>query len=65
MEEKLICPECGSSEIGKGKQAGHAVLRPVGKIFSASEVIADVCTDCGYILKLKVAKPHNFKETVY
>ncbi|MDP4093626.1 MAG: transcription initiation factor TFIIIB [Bacillota bacterium] len=55
------CPKCGSSEIGQGKLSGYAALSVVGKMFSGSAVIADVCSDCGYIIQMKVKDPEKFK----
>jgi len=57
------CPDCGNAEIGKGKLSGYAVLTPLGKILSmGSPIIADVCTNCGTIIKMKVEKPEKFKD---
>lgn len=62
MVEKVKCPYCGNSEIGKGKLSGYAVLRPVGKIMSmGSPIIADVCTNCGLIMQMRVEHPEKFK----
>ncbi|MFA6809091.1 MAG: transcription initiation factor TFIIIB [Eubacteriales bacterium] len=62
MPDKAKCPNCGSTEIGKGKLSGYAVLTPVGKIFATgSAIIADVCTNCGTIIKMKVEHPEKFK----
>lgn len=59
---KVKCPECGSSEIEKGKLSGYAAMRPEHKLMSfGSAVIADVCTDCGEIISMKVEKPEQFK----
>jgi len=65
-KEKLMnktdkCPQCGCSEIGKGKMSGYASLTPQGKVFASSAIVAEVCTDCGLILLLRVEKPHIFK----
>lgn len=61
MKDKIKCPNCGNTEIGKGKLDTYAALRPVGKIFSmGSPIIADVCTNCGLILQMKVKQPEKF-----
>ncbi|WP_231634316.1 hypothetical protein [Salinicoccus sp. YB14-2] len=61
MEEKE-CPECGSRDIEQGKLSGYAAMRPKHRALSfGSAIIADVCTDCGEILSMKVEKPEQFK----
>lgn len=66
MEEKE-CPECGSRDIEQGKLSGYAAMRPkhralsFGALSFGSAIIADVCTDCGEILSMKVEKPEQFK----
>ncbi|NKE05877.1 transcription initiation factor TFIIIB [Mesobacillus selenatarsenatis] len=56
------CPKCGSTEIGKGKQAGYAVMYPENKVMSlGSEILHIICTDCGYIIESFVKKPEKFK----
>jgi hypothetical protein len=65
LEKEVLCPDCGSEKIGKGRLEGHAALMPGNTIFSmGSEVVADVCTNRGLILRLKVAKPEKFKGTI-
>ena len=61
MESKEKWPECGCNEIGRGKMSGYASMVPEGRVFASSALIAEVCTDCGLILRLKVEKPHKFK----
>lgn len=62
MDENVKCPVCGSTEIGKGKLCGYASMQPVDKFFSmGSEIIAEICTECGHILSLKVQNPEKFK----
>lgn len=62
MAGKTKCPDCGSSEIGKGKLDGYAALRPAEKIMSmGSSIMADVCTNCGLIMQMKVKNPEKFK----
>ena len=42
---------------------GNAAMRPDHKRLSfGSAIIADVCTDCGEILSMKVEKPEQFKK---
>jgi len=61
MTDKIKCPNCGNTEIGQGKLSGHAALVPVGKILSmGSPIIADVCTNCGLVLQMKVKHPEKF-----
>ncbi len=53
-QKKMKCPECGCIKIGKGKFEGAGKLYPIDKFFSTgSEVIVEVCTKCGNILKMK------------
>lgn len=62
MVDRIKCPDCGNYEIGKGKLSGYAVLQPKGKFLSmGSAIIADVCTNCGLIIKMTVEKPEKFK----
>lgn len=61
MSEKL-CPVCGSNKIGLGRHTAQGAMYPIGKIFaSGSEVIAEICTDCGHILSMKVKHPEKFR----
>jgi predicted RNA-binding Zn-ribbon protein involved in translation (DUF1610 family) len=63
MNSNLKCPECGCEKIGRGKLSGYAALHPVEKFLSmGSGIIAYVCVNCGYILKMQVEKPHIFKK---
>ncbi|MCC5910884.1 MAG: transcription initiation factor TFIIIB [Clostridiaceae bacterium] len=60
--KKSKCPKCSSTDIGKGKLSGYASMVPVNKVFSmGSPIIAEICTNCGYILGLKVSSPEKFK----
>ena len=61
--EKMKCPECGSTAIGKGVQQNYAAMIPVGGVWG-SELIADICTDCGLVIKVKVRKPSKFKKSI-
>ncbi|MBU3100831.1 MULTISPECIES: transcription initiation factor TFIIIB [Clostridium] len=62
MENNNICPICGCKEIGKGKQYAQGKMYPIDKTFSlGSEIIAEICTECGYILSTRVTNPEKFK----
>jgi len=62
MFEEKKCPECGCEEIGKGKLSDYANLAPMGKFFSmGSAILAEVCTNCGLIIRLRAEKPDKFK----
>ena len=55
------CPNCGSDRIGREKLSGYATLQPVGKALSfGSAIIADVCSDCGFIFNMYAEKPEKF-----
>lgn len=56
---KKECPEGGCTEIGEGIL--NTALRPINAIITSSQVIAEVCSNCGYILNMKVSKPEKFK----
>lgn len=62
MENKK-CPKCGSREIVKGKQGFQGKMYPLKSLtaIGGSEIISDICTDCGYILEMRVEKPAKFK----
>ncbi|MCT4606218.1 MAG: transcription initiation factor TFIIIB [Marinisporobacter sp.] len=62
MIENKECPVCGSKDIGKGKQYAQGKMFPIDNLISlGSEVIAEICTNCGHILSMKVTKPEKFK----
>lgn len=63
MIESQTCPKCGSGEIGEGKQIGQAKMVPIDNmtLITASNIIAEICTDCGYIIATRVEKPDIFK----
>lgn len=62
MQKNIVCPMCGCNEIGKGKQYAQGKMFPIDEVFSAgSEIIAEICTKCGYILSMRVTKPEKFK----
>lgn len=46
MENNQKCPICGCKEIGKGRQAGHGSMVPVGNMWTGSTIISDICTEC-------------------
>ncbi|APH15354.1 hypothetical protein NPD5_1129 [Clostridium sporogenes] len=63
MEDNKKCPTCGCEDIGEGEQRGYGAMWPIGgSLFSSSEVIADICTECGYILSMRVKNPEKFKD---
>jgi hypothetical protein len=56
------CEVCSSSELGEGVWSGYARLNPKGKFsLSGSNVIVDVCSDCGHIQNMRVKNPKIFK----
>ena len=62
MENNQECPICGCKEIGQGKQMSQGRMFPLNKIFTTgSEVIAEICTNCGHILSMRVDYPEEFK----
>lgn len=60
MENNKKCPICGCEEIGEGIQCAQGSMFPVKGIFG-SQVIAQICTKCGYILSMRVKNPEKFK----
>jgi rRNA maturation protein Nop10 len=54
------CPKCGSKELGRGKQSGHALMSSIDKISFGSPIEYVICTDCGYIIEGYVTKPEKF-----
>ncbi len=63
-KEKKKCPECSCTEIGGGTFSGYAALKPINAIIATSPVTAEVCTDCGYILNMRVSDPEKFKKSL-
>ncbi|MGL5348894.1 MAG: hypothetical protein ACRDA3_16205 [Peptostreptococcaceae bacterium] len=61
MIKNEVCPKCNCREIGQGKQVGNARMIPVDNLSWGSNVIADICTECGYIIEMRVEKPRKFK----
>ncbi|MDP4145312.1 MAG: transcription initiation factor TFIIIB [Bacillota bacterium] len=56
------CPICGCTEIGQGKLTGYSKMMPLHTIFSnGSDVIADICLECGHIISMRVTRPDKFK----
>lgn len=61
--KKVSCPRCDSKEVGMGKFTGYANLMPLDRLFTnGSEVLVELCTDCGHVIGLKVEKPEKFKK---
>ena len=58
------CPECGSRYIGEGEFSGYASLTPKGRFFASSKVTAQVCSNCGLVLSLRVKDPEKFTPQV-
>ena len=54
------CPMCGCKEIGQGTMSPVAQMMPLHGLWS-SDIMADICTNCGYIISMKVKEPKNFK----
>ncbi|MCT4508097.1 MAG: transcription initiation factor TFIIIB [Tepidibacter sp.] len=63
-KEKKKCPECGCTEIAGGEFTGYAALKPTNSIIASSLVIAEICTNCGYILNMRVSDPEKFKKSL-
>lgn len=63
MEENKECPKCNSREIGQGKQIHQGKMLPIDNItlIGGSNIISDICTNCGHILDMRVEKPEKFK----
>jgi predicted nucleic-acid-binding Zn-ribbon protein len=62
MSDKKECPICDCNEIGQGKHMAQGNLFPLHKVFtSGSEVITEICTNCGHILSMRAVTPHIFK----
>lgn len=64
MNKSNKCPECGSNDIAKGRQFGQGKMFPINNItmIGGSNVTADICTSCGYIIKTRVEKPEKFRD---
>lgn len=59
--ETMKCPVCGSESIKKGKIHGIASLQSLNSRTSlgGSELIVSFCSDCGEVLRMKVADPEK------
>lgn len=55
------CPNCGCDEIERGIQKGYGSMHPMDSFGFSSNVIAYICTECGYIIAMRVEKPKRFK----
>lgn len=51
---------CGCKEIGQGTMSPVAQMMPLHGLWSA-DIMADICTNCGYIISMRVKDPKNFK----
>ncbi|WP_378210909.1 transcription initiation factor TFIIIB [Anoxybacteroides rupiense] len=62
MKEINECLSCGNKEIVQGKFQYEAKVQPINKKFSTgSDVLVDICSNCGLILSMKVENPEKFK----
>ncbi|AGK96409.1 hypothetical protein [Clostridium pasteurianum] len=61
MENNQEYPICMCTEIGQGRQIGQGCMVPIKHIWTGSAIIADICTNCGHILSMRVEKPKKFK----
>lgn len=62
MSDLKECPICGSRDIGKGTIGARARMMPENKILTmGSEISAEICTNCGHILSMRVVNPEKFK----
>lgn len=64
MENNKVCPICGSSEIGKGRQIGGGGMLAIKGTFTrsvGSVINADIYTECGHILSMRVGNHEIFK----
>lgn len=58
------CPLCGCEEIGEGEFIGAGGLDNPHATFQMipSTVCVDLCTDCGYVIAMRVKNPNKFKK---
>jgi predicted RNA-binding Zn-ribbon protein involved in translation (DUF1610 family) len=64
IKNKTNCPVCGAAEIKQGKQKGiYARMYPINSKLNigGSDIIADICTNCGNIISMRVARPEKFR----
>ena len=55
--------KCGCEEIGEGCFEGYGGLISSKSVLPIPQsVIASVCTDCGYIIAMRVSQPEKFKK---
>ncbi|HDR7738254.1 hypothetical protein JDS91_30865 [Bacillus cereus] len=58
------CPNCGSREIEEDLLNAQECLKLIStnNLFNQfSRVVADICTECGNILSIKVEHPEYFR----
>jgi len=60
LGKEQICPECRSKEFKMGEFKGYGSLFKKNAIIKSSEVDANFCVNCGYVLTLKVRNPEKF-----
>ncbi|MGL4911882.1 MAG: hypothetical protein ACRC3Y_05545 [Romboutsia sp.] len=58
----MKCTLCGCEEIGEGNLEGFKGLVPQHGLPISIPIVADVCTNCGNILSMRVTKPEKFKK---
>ncbi len=58
--EQTKCKKCGSSNIGQGTLDGYASIQSKNTLLG-SEIIADIYTDCGEIISMRVKEPKKLK----
>lgn len=57
------CPLCGCNEIGESSFVDYGgLINSKSLIPKTQEVVASVCTECGYIIAMRVLKPNKFKK---
>jgi hypothetical protein len=63
MEDSKKCPICECEEIGKGRIMGAGLFPLTLNPFKmGSEILADICINCGYVLSMRVKNPKKFKK---
>ena len=60
MAEKKRCSECGNDNISIGRLG--TVLHPGKKAVLGSKIEAEVCTQCGLILCLRITDKEAFRQ---
>lgn len=63
MLKSDVCQKCACREVGQGKQIAGGKMLPIDNLIMSfgSNIIADICTECGYIIEMRVEKPYEFK----